>query len=127
MAVALLLFTKTGLEHSGQEGLTDFTGSTVKMAALNGTRRLRACRAARFVAFGKIELAGYGSARRRGYPDSIRTRKPSEIMTCPTACKAMNSVTVVIKAEMGRCSLAEATGSMRSSLKALPTIRSCRQ
>jgi streptogramin lyase len=27
MAVALLLFTKTGLEHSGQEGLTDFTGS----------------------------------------------------------------------------------------------------
>src|SRR5215468_1192398 len=127
MAAASLLSTKIGLEHFGQEGLTDFTGSTAKTDALHGTRRARACQAARFVASGKMQLAGFGSALRRGFHDSIRTRKPSEIMTCSTAYKAMNSVTVVIKAEMGRCSLAAAMGSIHFSLKMSATIPSCRQ
>src|SRR5215471_11354922 len=127
MAAASLLSTRIGLEHSGQEGLTDFTGSTVKTDALHGTRRSRACRAARFVASGKMELAGFGSPLRRGYHDSIRTRKPSEIMTCPTAYRAMNSVTVVTKAEMGRCSLAAAMGLIHFSLKMSATIPTCRQ
>src|SRR5579871_4296416 len=105
MAAASPLSTKTALELSGQAGLTDFTDSTVKRETSHGTRRARACRAARFVAFGKMELAGFGSALRRGCPGSTRTRKASEIMTCPTACRAMNSVTVVIKAEMEKCTL----------------------
>src|ERR1700750_2394804 len=109
--------TKTRPQHSGQEGSTDFTGSTVKMEAWHGTRKSKACRAARFVAFVKIELAGYGSALRREYPDSIRKTKPSETMTYPMGCKATNLATVVIKAEMGRFSSVAAMGLMHSSPK----------
>ena len=50
-----------------------------------------------------------------------------ETTTCPTACRAMSSVRVVIKAQMGRCSLAAAMGSMHFSLKMSATIPTCRR
>src|ERR1035438_571339 len=102
--------TRTELEHCGWEGLTDCTGTTGKVERSLGIRKARACRAALFGAFWKIGLAGFGSALRRAYPGSILRRKPLGITTCPTACRAMSSVTVVIKTQMGRCSWAAAMG-----------------
>jgi ligand-binding sensor domain-containing protein len=53
--------------------------------------------------------------------------EPSEITTCPTACRPMSSVPVVVKARMVRCSLAAAMGSMHFSLKMSATIRTSRR
>src|SRR5215470_846861 len=84
--------TKTELEQCGWEDLTDFIGLIVKIALSRATRKSKACRAARFDAFWKIELAGFGSALRRDYPGSILRVKRLETMTCPTAYKAMSTV-----------------------------------
>src|SRR5689334_594473 len=73
--------TKTGLEPCGWERLTDCTGTTGKGEPSPATRKPRACRAARFDAFWKIELAGFGSALRRAYPGSILRRKALETTT----------------------------------------------
>ena len=50
---------------------TDCTGTTGKAERSPVTRKARAFRAARFGAFWKMELAGFGSAPRRAYPGSI--------------------------------------------------------
>src|ERR1700758_3073837 len=92
--------TKTGLEHCGWEQWTDSSGTTGKAERLPDTRKIRACRAARSGAFWKMELGGFGSALRRAYPGLILRRQPLETTTCPTACRAMSSVRVVIRARM---------------------------
>ena len=79
-----------------------------------------------FAAFRKMEWAGFGSALRRAYPGSILRWRLLETTTCPTACRAMSSVTVVIKAGMARYSLAAAMGSMHFSLNMSATIPTCR-
>src|ERR1700745_864147 len=102
--------TKTGPEHCGWERWTDYTGTTGKADCSPVTRKTRVCRAERSGAFWKMELAGFGSALRRAYPDLILREKRLETTTCPTACRAMSSVRAVITAWMGRCSLAAPMG-----------------
>src|SRR3984893_18949265 len=112
MAGASTQSTRTALEHCGWELLTDCTGTIVRTEPSLATRKPKACRAALFVAFWKMEPPGFGSAPTRAYPGSILRRKRLETTTCPTACRAMSSVPVVIKDETEKWSLAVGMGSM---------------
>src|ERR1700730_18273758 len=100
------------MEHCGWERLTDYTGLTGRAERSPASRKPRACRAARFAAFRKMDWGGFGSALRRVYPGSIPRWKPLETTTCPTGCRAMSSVTVVIKARMEKYFLAAGMGLM---------------
>src|SRR6185436_2216453 len=92
-------FTKTDRELCGSGLSTDCTNTIVRMKHSRDIRRPRACRAAQFVAFWKIESADCGLAPTEAYPGSIPRPKHSETTMYPTACKAMSSVLVVIRAK----------------------------
>ena len=119
--------SKTGPGHCGWERSTDCTGTTAEAERSPATRKARACPAAAFDAFWKIDSAGSGSAPRRAYPGSILGGERSEITTCPTDCRATSSVPGVFRPRMGRSSSAAATGSTHSSPRTCGMTPTCRR
>src|SRR4030095_2012248 len=78
--------------HYGWERSTDCTGTIAEVERSPATPNARACRAAAFDAFWKIDPAGSGSALRRAYPGSILGGERSETTTPPMDCRATSSV-----------------------------------